>query len=313
MSRKTRLGRRALDGVQRLVGILRRPGSMSFIGQDARDDLPNVHFVVDNENIARHGRSSRFVDRRFGGVFGKYRIGRSGLAIGEMQADACAPPVRRIEQIEPPAVVFEDFGHDRQTEARALRTCRSCKAPAGAGDPLSEKPLPLSMMSRTTWSPTDSSTRMRPFGPSSRAAIPSAAFLMMLVRRLREQPAIEAHGDGRRRQAVLERDLGMRDAHQEHRAAHAFGEVVAFEERLRHARERGKNSSHHPLDVIDLPDDRLGALVEHLAVGGDQLAVFALDPLGGELDRCQRVLDLVRDPPGDVPPRRPNAARQARR
>ena len=37
-------------------------------------------------------------------------------------------------------------------------------------------------------------------------------------------------------------------------------------------------------------------------VGADLLAVAALQPLGGELDRGQRVLDLVRDPAGDVGP-----------
>ena len=48
----------------------------------------------------------------------------------------------------------------------------------------------------------------------------------------------------------------------------------------------------------------VGALVEDLAVAGDHLAVLAPDALGRELDRRQRVLDLVGDAPGDVGPGR---------
>ena len=37
-------------------------------------------------------------------------------------------------------------------------------------------------------------------------------------------------------------------------------------------------------------------------IGGDLVAVFALQPFGRELDRRQRILDLVRDAPRHVGP-----------
>ena len=60
----------------------------------------------------------------------------------------------------------------------------------------------------------------------------------------------------------------------------------------------------HALDVVDLAHDRVGALLEHRRILGDRLAVFAPQPLGRELDRRQRVLDLVRDAARDVGPGR---------
>src|SRR5687767_9376234 len=44
-----------------------------------------------------------------------------------------------------------------------------------------------------------------------------------------------------------------------------------------------------------MPDDRVGTTVKNIAVDLDRVAVFAPDALGGELDRRQRVLDLMRD------------------
>ena len=68
-----------------------------------------------------------------------------------------------------------------------------------------------------------------------------------------------------------------------------------------HARE-GREFVDHAPDVADLADDRVGALLEHFAVGADLAAVFALEPFGGKLDGGQRVLDLVGDAPRDVGP-----------
>ena len=58
----------------------------------------------------------------------------------------------------------------------------------------------------------------------------------------------------------------------------------------------------HALDVVDLADDRVGALVEDVLAFDDVPAVAALQALGRKLDRRQRVLDLVRDAPRDVGP-----------
>ena len=71
--------------------------------------------------------------------------------------------------------------------------------------------------------------------------------------------------------------------------------------RLRHAGEGGEFVDH-ALDVVDLADDRVGALVEDVLALDDDAAVAALQPLGGKLDRRQRVLDLVGDAARDVGP-----------
>ncbi len=81
----------------------------------------------------------------------------------------------------------------------------------------------------------------------------------------------------------------------------AFAEIVALDARLRHARE-GREFVHHALDVVDLAHDRVGALVENIAVLRDEAAVFALQPLGRKLDRRQRISDFMRDAARDVGP-----------
>ena len=67
-------------------------------------------------------------------------------------------------------------------------------------------------------------------------------------------------------------------------------------------RAKAENSSTMRPMSLDLADDRVGALVEDLAVLGDHLAVAAADALGRKLDRRQRVLDLVGDAARDVGP-----------
>ena len=78
-------------------------------------------------------------------------------------------------------------------------------------------------------------------------------------------------------------------------------DILLAEHRLGHAREVGEFVDHPP-QVADLADDRAGQPLEGLRVRCDLLAEAALQPLGGELDRGQRVLDLMRDAPGDVGP-----------
>jgi hypothetical protein len=70
---------------------------------------------------------------------------------------------------------------------------------------------------------------------------------------------------------------------------------------LRHPRE-GREFVHHPPQVADLAHDRTRELLEGRGIRGDLLAVTALEPLGGQLDRRQRVLDLVRDAARHVRP-----------
>ena len=119
--------------------------------------------------------------------------------------------------------------------------------------------------------------------------------------RLAHQAGVEAADQRLVRQVDREVDLGLGDADQEHRLADRLGQVAGHERRLRHARE-GRELVHHAADVADLADDGVGALVEDLAVLVDGPAELALQPLGRQLDRGQRVLDLVGDAARHVGP-----------
>ncbi len=44
-----------LDCTQRLVAILGQPCLMAFVFKNAGDELSNIRFVVDNQNVRRHG------------------------------------------------------------------------------------------------------------------------------------------------------------------------------------------------------------------------------------------------------------------
>src|SRR5208283_6040551 len=95
--------------------------------------------------------------------------------------------------------------------------------------------------------------------------------------------------------------VGVADPHQEGRLAYTFAQIVTLRAGLGHAREGGELVDH-PLDVVDLSHDRVGALVEDLAIRLDELAVFSLETLRRKLDRGQGILDLVGDAARDVRP-----------
>ena len=52
------------------------------------------------------------------------------------------------------------------------------------------------------------------------------------------------------------------DPHQEDHLAHRVGDVLGCDHGLRHAREL-RELVDHPLDIVDLADDGVGALLEH--------------------------------------------------
>ncbi len=95
--------------------------------------------------------------------------------------------------------------------------------------------------------------------------------------------------------------VGMRDFVQEQRLARDLDDILVAEDGLGHPREGGEFVDHPP-KVADLADDGAGQLVEGGRIALDLLAVAALEPFGGELDRGQRILDLVRDAARDVGP-----------
>ena len=94
----------------------------------------------------------------------------------------------------------------------------------------------------------------------------------------------------------------MANPHQEHGLTHGIGGVFALDHGLGHSRE-AREFIDHPPDVVDLPHDRLGTLLEHRFVFGNHLAEFAADAFGRELNRRQRIFNFMSDPPGNVRPR----------
>src|SRR5690349_14711758 len=93
----------------------------------------------------------------------------------------------------------------------------------------------------------------------------------------------------------------MGDFLQEESLPNQVDRVLVTEHRLGQAGERGEFVDHLP-EIADLADDRAGQLLEQLAILLDLLAVAALEPLGGKLNRGERILDLVRDTAGDIGP-----------
>ena len=124
-----------------------------------------------------------------------------------------------------------------------------------------------------------------------------------VAERLGHQPAVERAHQRLGAEVALEGDVGAADLDQERRLAQRLAQIHHLHLRLRHAGE-GRELVDHAADIADLADDGVGALVEDLAVLGDDLAVAAADALGGELDRGQRVLDLVGDAARHVGPGR---------
>ena len=85
------------------------------------------------------------------------------------------------------------------------------------------------------------------------------------------------------------------------RLAHQLGEVDRRRARPGHAGV-ARELVDHPLQRHHLADDDLHPLLDRLAEAGVPLLVLPEQPLGGEADRGQRVLDLVRDPPRRLVP-----------
>ena len=213
--------------------------------------------------------------------------------------------VARVGERDFAAMVFQNLAHDGEPESGAFRARRHI----GLGQPMAMLGRQADAVVR------DAKRHASPFASS---AIDDASRPVVAGRFARvdgfasrssarwSAPARQAGRRIRNRSDSvgalrLEGDLRMRDALQEHRLVQQFLRVLAAHHGRRHAREGGE-FVHHAADIAHLADDRVGALLEDFGIGGDFLAVFALQPLGRKLDRRQRVLDLVCDAARDIGP-----------
>ncbi len=208
----------------------------------------------------------------------------------KIQPDPGATPCRRIPQFEPAAVVGENFSDDREAEPRSVGARRHVGF---------EEPLPV-LLGKTVavvdhvdgdGAPGNRGRhRYLPFeaGFAGVRGNPFGRVFNDVRQGLGQKPPVERHLDRILRKPLLKHNGWMCDPHQEKNLAHTFAKIAAFETGFRHPRERRK-FIHHAFDVVDLPDDCIGTLVENVAVLLDQTAIFAFQPFRGQLDRRQRI------------------------
>ena len=91
-------------------------------------------------------------------------------------------------------------------------------------------------------------------------------------------------------------------AAQQNGIVHQLAQITRRAARFGHSGELAE-FIHDPAQVAGLADDDIGILRQPVRVLRIQLlAVFTLHPLSGQLDRREGVLDLMRDPAGDIAP-----------
>ena len=114
---------------------------------------------------------------------------------------------------------------------------------------------------------------------------------------------VEPHRRQRRRELADEGDLAEQPVVERQRVGQDAIQVGRHRARRRHAREL-RELVDQRLERFDLADDRRRAFLDQRARGFRRAAEVTAHPLGRELDRRERVLDFVRQPPRDVAPRR---------
>ena len=119
--------------------------------------------------------------------------------------------------------------------------------------------------------------------------------------RLPQLAAVAHHLQVARFRRIFEANVGMGDLVQEQGMARNVADRFAPENGLRHARE-GREFIDDAAQVAHLAHDRAGEAAEGRLVARHFLGIAALEPFGGQLDRRQRVLDLMRDAARDIGP-----------
>ena len=212
MSRKTRFGRRATTAASASSLSRGRAGAVALVLQDAGDQLADIRLIVDDQDVGCHDQTAIvLLSADAAGA-----VGRRGSA--QVRDKAQLHPgaararnlLRRVVQLDAPAVLFENAPDDGEPEARCPSRAWSRRARAGArGFPSAVRCHCRSRRSRPPCRRGARETAMRP-RPSSAggtAPIASVAFLMMLVSACEISRRSKRAGIDLRRQLDLEIDV----------------------------------------------------------------------------------------------------------
>ena len=238
-------------------------------------------------------------------------MARYGKAQPHPGAPRARPDIRGIVEFDPAAVVFQNAADDRQPKAGALFARRDIGL---------QQPRPADLrQADAVVDDIDHDVVALARGDDIDPALSQllrrdgldgfGRVLDDVGQRLRDQPPVELRPHRLFLDLGFDIDLGMSDPHQEHGLPHGVGDVLAFDHRLRHPR-KAREFIDHPPDIVDLPHNGFGALLEYGLVFGDDLAEFAANALGRKLDRRQRIFDFVRDAARDVAPMPTSAVRK---
>ena len=122
MSRKTRCGRRAAIAASASSASFAVRDAMAFVAENAGDQLSDVFFVVDDENVARH-HAPLVSDES-----APFAALDSSCGVSAERKDQAARrrrvPSGASSKFEPPAVILDNLGDNRQAEAGAVRARR---------------------------------------------------------------------------------------------------------------------------------------------------------------------------------------------
>src|ERR1700722_13203715 len=225
----------------------------------------------------------------------------------EYQTDARAATLA-VVQHEITAVIFHDLLDDGEAEACALAAGRHIRL-GEALAPLFRQTFAIFLDDNAhggvvvAQGERDFPWRERVAGSRFPALDRLGRVLEDVGQHLRDLATVADQRHGMIRQGRDIADLRIAVALQEQRLLAEFLGILGLHRRARHAGER-RELVDHAADVAHLADDGVGADREGFRILLDLLQITALQPLGGKLDRRQRVLDLVRDAPRHIAPRR---------
>ena len=211
-----------LDRGERLVGSAGRAGAVALVLENAGHELADVGLVVDDQNVGAH---------RLPCSFGIGRAGRQLLrtqtcVVFGIHMRTCPPrPAGLSTSSMPPPCSSRILPTIGKAQPGAPFAGRHIGLEQAAAVPRSGKPLPLSVTAMheiIRMRRRRATTEMRALArarSSGTAADRLRGVLDDVRDRLGHQPAVERGDDRPVRQLLRERDVRMRDPHQEHAPA----------------------------------------------------------------------------------------------